>query len=182
MVGSFENKSAAAKSRSSSAAGAGARTPLKGAAPGAGGARTGGEIRSVSRKQLQQHVATKLAADEEPSEHPAHKRFTNLLDEIVDTYEQDLGAAARRRNGKQNDDDSNSNSNSNSNKNNEEDEQVPAEYLLNKQVCAEMVQEAFKLSSLSIMHTVRKENLAKLQTLLYFNVKVAYQQKKSPIR
>ncbi len=44
-------------------------------------------------------------------------------------------------------------------------------YLLSRQLCSDLVQDAFKLSSFSIMHLLKKENLSKLQNLLYFNIK-----------
>ena len=49
--------------------------------------------------------------------------------------------------------------------------EIPSEYLLARQLCADLAQEAFKLSSYSLMCLVRKENLFKLQNLLFFNIK-----------
>jgi cohesin loading factor subunit SCC2 len=96
---------------------------------------------------------------QDPTEHPSYKRFTQILDEILDSYEQDLeqNRMSKKLRQQENNDD--------------EDEEIPPEYLLSKQICAEMAQEAFKLNSYSIMDSIRKESLMKLQNLLYFNVK-----------
>lgn len=53
----------------------------------------------------------------------------------------------------------------------EEEAEIPPEYLLSRQLSADLVQEAFKLNSYSIMYLVRKDNLSKLQNLLFFNIK-----------
>lgn len=52
-----------------------------------------------------------------------------------------------------------------------DEEEIPSEYLLAKPLCADLVQEAFKTSSYSIMHLTDKSNLNKLQNLLFFNIK-----------
>jgi len=77
---------------------------------------------------------------------------------LIDSYEEDLHQITKNRV------DSGLNDN-------EEESEIPNEYLLSKHVCADMVQEAFKLNSLSIMHLVRRDNLNKLQNLIYFNIK-----------
>lgn len=91
------------------------------------------------------------------TDHPSFKRFNQLLDDIVDTYEQDLQKI-------------------NTNKGRvggteDEIDEIPSEYLLTKQICADLVQEAFKLNTYSMMNMIRRENLLKLQNLLFFNIK-----------
>jgi len=77
---------------------------------------------------------------------------------LVDSYEEDLNQITKNR------------TNSDLADCDEETE-IPNEYLLSKHVCADLVQEAFKLNSFSIMHLVRTDNLNKLQNLVYFNIK-----------
>lgn len=84
------------------------------------------------------------------------KRFSQLLDDLIESYEQDLQQISRNKI-KNSDDDL--------------DAEIPPEYLLARQLCSDLVQEAFKLNSYSIMNLIRKENLSKLQNLIFFNIK-----------
>jgi hypothetical protein len=102
----------------------------------------------------------KYDSQSDPTDHPAFKRFSQLLEEVLDSYEQDLEqmsvnrrAIARGEGGGL------------------DDEEIPPEYLLNRQLCGDMAQEAFKLNAYSIMDSVKKESLVKLQNLLYYNIK-----------
>lgn len=103
-------------------------------------------------------TSSELMKYDDPTEHPSYKRFTQMLDDLLDTYEQDLQQMSlnSRRNGED--------------KGGGGDE-IPSEYLLPKQTCHELVQEAFKLNAYSIIHLIRKESLFKLQNLLFFNIK-----------
>lgn len=107
---------------------------------------------------LQHHEKMDL---QDPTDHPSFKRFNQLLDDLFDTYEQDLQQInINNRNGAAR----------NGTVDNDSDE-IPSEYLLSRQMCYDLVQEAFKLNSYSIMNLIRKESLYKLQNLLFFNIK-----------
>lgn len=101
-----------------------------------------------------QQQRSELMKYDDPTEHPSFKRFAQMLDDILDSYESDLQNLAK--NGGNIDSAS---------------DEIPSEYLLPKQSCSELVQEAFKLSSYSILHLIRTECLFKLQNLLFFNIK-----------
>lgn len=82
-----------------------------------------------------------------------------VLDDLLDSYEDDLDSIARARSQMNNDLIA------------DEQAEIPTEYILAKGVCTDLVQEAFKMNSYSIMHLTPKENLSNLQNLLYFNIK-----------
>lgn len=94
---------------------------------------------------------------QDPTEHPSFKRFNQILDDLLESYEQDLQQINMKL--------------ARSVGNDDDQEEIPGEYLLTKQTCSDLVQEAFRLNSYGIMSCVRKENLVKLQSLLYFNIK-----------
>lgn len=106
----------------------------------------------------------------DPTEHPSFKRFNQMLDDILDSHEQDLQQMNSVKKKDQNHKKSKHDTSESPSPSNDLDE-IPAEYLINRQLCAQLAQEAFKLNSYSIMHKIRKENLFKLQNLLYFNIK-----------
>jgi len=82
-----------------------------------------------------------------------------FIDDLLDSYEDDLDRIARDR------------SQLNSDILSEDQAEIPTEYILAKGVCTDLVQEAFKMNSYSIMHLTPKENLSRLQNLLYFNIR-----------
>jgi hypothetical protein len=104
------------------------------------------------------------------TEHHSFKRFNHILDDLLESYEEDLqqiklnnvGKKSSKKNARGNDDGEGSPSS---------DEEIPSEYLLARQICHDLMQESFRLNSLSIMNAIKKENLSKLQNLLYFNIK-----------
>ncbi len=114
--------------------------------------------KAVDMQPVVRLTRLKYECQSDPHENSAFKRFNQLLDEVLDSYEQDLEQIAASRK-------------ATSNGGSLDDEEIPPEYLLNKHLCSEMAQEAFKLNSYSIMDSVKKESLAKLQNLLYFNIK-----------
>ncbi|CAF0816247.1 unnamed protein product [Brachionus calyciflorus] len=100
----------------------------------------------------------------DPLEHPSYKRFTQILDDLLDSYEQDLQQMSLNKNKE-------SEEKQGEIRKEEQDDEIPSEYLLSRQVCADLVQEAFKLHTYSIMNLIKKENLFKLQNLLFYNIK-----------
>ncbi len=94
---------------------------------------------------------------DDPTEHASFKRFNQILDDLLETFEQDLEQMNRMK--------------LNAQGQQLELDEIPGEYLLTRQTCADLVQEAFKLSTYSIMNAIKKESLLKLQHLLYFNIK-----------
>ena len=109
---------------------------------------------------------------QDPTDHPSFKRFSQILDDLLESYEEDLQqiklnnfgnkSTKAKSSGNKHDDDAASPTS---------EEEIPNEYLLPRQTCYDMLQEAFRLNSLSIMNLIKKENLSKLQNLLYFNIK-----------
>lgn len=87
---------------------------------------------------------------DQPNEHQSLKRFSQLLEDLLDSFEHDLQQM-------------------NINKDLEQD--IPSEYLISRQLCAEMAQEAFKMYTYSSVNLVKKENLLKLQNLICYNIK-----------
>ena len=124
---------------------------------GKGSGATPSKIMKRNDHQTSSLTRVKYDYQADPTDHPAYKRFTQLLDEVLDSYEQDLEHIAYSR--------------KTVSMNGQEEEEIPPEYLLSKNLCAELAQEAFKLNSYSIMDAVKKENLVKLQNLLFFNIK-----------
>lgn len=111
-------------------------------------------VRPMPLSINKQAARSELLKYEDPTEHPSFKRFAQMLDDLLESYESELQSmTASRRNGDNLGDD------------------VPSEYLLPKQTCSELVQEAFKLSSYSILHLIRTDCLFKLQNLLFYNIK-----------
>lgn len=107
-------------------------------------------------KMSAQQQRSELSKYDDPTEHPSFKRFTQLLDDLLETYESDLqNLTTSRQCGSL---DVNS-------------DEIPSEYLLTKQTCNELMQEASKLASYSILHLLRTDCLFKLQNLLFFNIK-----------
>jgi hypothetical protein len=102
----------------------------------------------------------------DPSDHPSFKRFNQLLEDLLESYEEDLQEIKLNNVGKKS-----SKHKKKLEDNASSDEEIPSEYLLARQICHDLVQESFRLNSLSIMSSIRKENLSKLQNLLYFNIK-----------
>lgn len=94
---------------------------------------------------------------DDPTENASYKRFNQILDDLLETFEQDLEQMNRMK--------------LNAQGQQLELDEIPGEYLLTRQTCADLVQEAFKLSTYSIMNAIKKESLLKLQHLLYFNIK-----------
>jgi hypothetical protein len=87
---------------------------------------------------------------QDPTDHPSYKRFNQILDDLLDSFEQDLMQLKTNSN---------------------DEDEIPSEYLLSRMTCSDLVQEAFKLNQYSIMNSIRKESLIKLQNLLFFNIK-----------
>lgn len=112
---------------------------------------------SIVKMSVQQQ-RSELSKYDDPTEHPSFKRFAQLLDDLLDTYESDLQNLSSR--GK-----------SSAGGLLDFGEEIPSEYLLPKQSCSELVQEASKLNSYSILHLIRTDCLFKLQNLLFFNIK-----------
>ena len=113
---------------------------------------------------------------QDPTDHPSYKRFNQILDDLLDSYEEDLQQIKLTKNSGKSSKNKHKSSRKvdagdDSSDDNNEDDEIPTEYLLARQTCSDLVQESFRLNSLSIMNTIRKENLSKLQNLLYFNIK-----------
>ncbi len=102
----------------------------------------------------------------DPTDHPSFKRFNQILEDLLESYEEDLQEIKLSNVGKKS-----SKHKKNSEDDASSDEEIPSEYLLARQICHDLVQESFRLNSLSIMSSIKKENLSKLQKLLYFNIK-----------
>ncbi len=102
----------------------------------------------------------------DPTDHPSFKRFNQILEDLLESYEEDLQEIKLSNVGKKS-----SKHKKNSEDDASSDEEIPSEYLLARQICHDLVQESFRLNSLSIMSSIKKENLSKLQNLLYFNIK-----------
>ncbi len=115
-------------------------------------------IRSSSKLKSENRGAAKIDS-QDAIDNPSFKRFSQMLDDLIDSYEEDLQQIDKNR--------------LNNIKSDEQDvdAEIPAEYLLSRQLCTDLVQEAFKLNSYSIMNLIRKENLTKLQNLLFYNIK-----------
>lgn len=118
---------------------------------------SGAGVSSSIIKISAQQQRSEMSKYDDPTEHPSFKRFAQLLDDLLDTYESDLqNLTACRTNGGGLD---------------SMGEEIPSEYLLPKQTCSELVQEASKLGAYSILHLIRTDCLFKLQNLLFFNIK-----------
>lgn len=113
---------------------------------------------SIVKMSVQQQ-RSELSKYDDPTEHPSFKRFAQLLDDLLDTYESDLQNLANR------------DKSAAGGGMLDFGEEIPSEYLLPKQTCSELVQEASKLNSYSILHLIRTDCLFKLQNLLFFNIK-----------
>lgn len=87
---------------------------------------------------------------DQQNEHHSLKRFSQLLEDLLDSYEHDLQQM---------------------NINKDLDQDIPSEYLISRQLCAEMAQEAFKMYTYSSINLVKKESLLKLQNLIFYNIK-----------
>lgn len=114
-------------------------------------------------ERMSRSTEDKLYDGQDPTENSSFKRFNQLVEEILETYEQDLEQISARRKKDTNGEDAGIDIEAN--------DDIPPEYLLNRQVCAEMRQEASKVCSYGLMDSMKKENLVKLQNLLYFNIK-----------
>jgi cohesin loading factor subunit SCC2 len=119
------------------------------------GSTSGKSNKSRNLDRLDRTALTKIDFGSDPTENPSFKRFNQLLDEIFDSFENDMQQQLSLM----------------SRVTGERDAEIPAECLLTRQMCSDLVQEAFKLNNYSIMNVMRKESLAKLQTLLFFNIK-----------
>lgn len=87
---------------------------------------------------------------DQSNEHQSLKRLSQLLEDLLDSFEHELQQM----------------------KNNKDLEQdIPSEYLISRQLCADMAQEAFKVYTYSSINFVKKENLLKLQNLIFYNIK-----------
>ena len=103
------------------------------------------EPRSINNPNNKEKLKVDLS---EPNENPSFKRFTQTLEDLVEAYEQDMIGQSG-------------------------DDQIDSDItnILTPKICTDLVQEAFKLNSYSIMYLARKEHLIKLQNLLYFSIK-----------
>ena len=126
-----------------------------------------GEDKLPSRPLIKVPVVRLVRYDgQDYNDNPSYKRFNQLLDDLIESYELDLQQISKNRLKKKKDAASNDSDDESS-----VESEIPSEYLLARQLCADLAQEAFKLSSYSLMCLVRKENLFKLQNLLFFNIK-----------
>ena len=105
---------------------------------------TGDDYRKINRNAVVKQDF------QDPTDHPSYKRFNQILDDLLDSFEQDLMQLKTNSN---------------------DEDEIPSEYLLSRMTCSELVQEAFKLNQYSIMNSIRRESLVKLQNLLFFNIK-----------
>ena len=98
------------------------------------------------------------------NDNPSFKRFAEMLDDLVESCEQDVQQhMSRMVSGGGGGDESSSDSMGAA--------EIPAEYLLGKQTCSELLHEAFKLSACGLLSCASKDHLSKLQSMLYFNVR-----------
>jgi hypothetical protein len=115
-------------------------------------------FRPVTKLRTENNKSNPKIDSQDANDNPSFKRFSQMLEDLIDSYEQDLQQINRNKIKKNDSDD-------------QEDSDIPPEYLLARQLCSDLVQEAFKLNSYSIMNLIRKETLVKLQNLIYFNIK-----------
>jgi hypothetical protein len=92
----------------------------------------------------------------EPSDCPSFKRFTQLIDDLFESYDQDFHQTVKFKNTTSCDHDDHND--------------TIGDYLISKQLCEELTQEAFKLNAYDLICLIKKESLVKLQVLLYFNI------------
>jgi len=115
-------------------------------------------FRPVTKLRTENNKSNPKIDSQDANDNPSFKRFSQMLEDLIDSYEQDIQQINRNKIKKNDSDD-------------QEDSDIPPEYLLARQLCSDLVQEAFKLNSYSIMNLIRKETLVKLQNLIYFNIK-----------
>jgi cohesin loading factor subunit SCC2 len=109
------------------------------------------ESLSLKRENDKQQAVTTLDLLEHPTEHPSYKKFTQIIDDLFESYDKNFHNKIKL-----------------SNLNNDE---IIDEYLINTKLCSELSQEAYKLNTYSLVSLIKKSNLIKLQTILYFNIK-----------
>ena len=110
------------------------------------------ESLSSKREHDKQIALTSIDLLEHPTEHPSYKKFMQIIDDLFESY------------------DSNFHKKINLSSLNNDNEMVD-DYLINTKLCSELSQEAYKLNTYSLVCFIKRGNLMKLQTILYFNIK-----------